>query len=88
LTKKGKSWKATLNVETEAEAAEVIATMSEGWEFKNGNLHTTSHVLPGIITDPRSGREVFFNQVRVRVMGGEYFVRTKHQNKGVCPCFA
>lgn len=60
----GKSWKATLNVETQEEAAEVVAAMSDGWEFSDdGLLHTTSHVLPGIATDPRTGREIFFNQV-------------------------
>jgi D-xylose reductase len=65
----GKSWKETLKVDTEEEAAEKIAGMSEGWKFEDGLLHTTSHILPGIITDPRSGREVFFNQVVAAYFG-------------------
>lgn len=64
----GKSWKETFNVETQEQAEVEVATMSEGWEFRDGLLHTTSHVLPGIITDPRNGREVFFNQVSFDIL--------------------
>ncbi len=62
----GMSWKTTFNVSTQIEAEEILARSKgySSWQFTpEGDLLTTSINYQAIMVDPRTGTEVFFNQV-------------------------
>lgn len=58
----GRSWKATFNASTRAEAEAAMRKIGTTWEWlPNGDLRTTTATVPGIREDPRTGKKVFFN---------------------------
>ena len=60
----GRSWKSTFQCQTKAEAEAAMAKIGTEWEWlANGDVRTTSAVVPAIRTDKRTGRKMFFNSI-------------------------
>lgn len=60
----GRSWKSTFQCTTKEEAEAAMSKIGTTWEWlSNGDVRTTSAVVPAIRTDQRSGRKMFFNSM-------------------------
>ncbi len=60
----GRSWKSTFQCDTKEAAEAAMRKIGTEWEWlPNGDVRTTSAVVPAIRTDKRSGRKMFFNSV-------------------------
>jgi len=60
----GGSWKSTFNVTSKEAAEQQLRATGSSWEWLKGdNLRTVTGTVPGVRTDPRTGRKAFFNSV-------------------------
>jgi len=60
----GKSWTATYNASTRAEAEAAMREAGVEWEWRSGgDLKTVSKPMPAQVVDRASGRETFFNAI-------------------------
>jgi len=60
----GRSWKSTYQAETREQAEAAMAEQGTEWEWlDNGNVKTTTAVLPAVRTDERTGQKTFFNSM-------------------------
>ena len=59
----GRSWKETFQCNTKKEAENKMKEIGTSWEWlENGDLKTTTSVIPAIRTD-HMGRKTFFNSI-------------------------
>ena len=60
----GRSWKSTFLVSTKEDAEAKMKELGTEWEWlPDGSCRTTTCVIPGLRTDPRTGLETFFNSM-------------------------
>ena len=60
----GRSWKSTFQCQTKEAAEAAMRKIGTEWEWlPNGDVRTTSAVVPAIRTDKRTGRKMFFNSI-------------------------
>ncbi|MFB9885167.1 TauD/TfdA family dioxygenase [Balneatrix alpica] len=65
----GRSWRSTLNCQTQAEAEAKLVQLGYSWQWlEDGSLEARTPVLPAVI-EHESGRKVFFNQLIAAYMG-------------------
>jgi hypothetical protein len=60
----GRGWRSTFQVQTRAEAEQVMLKMGTQWEWLDGgDLKTLTAVVPAIRMDTRTGEKQFFNSM-------------------------
>jgi len=66
----GKSWRVAFEASNEAEAEAAMKRDGTSWEWlAGGDLRTVSKPMPALVTEPRRGKEVFFNSVIAAMQG-------------------
>jgi len=66
----GRGWKSTFKVETKEELETKFKEKGYSWEWLDGDvLKEITPILPGVKTDPRTGKKQYFNQIMAAYIG-------------------